>query len=144
VIIVERSGSRVRRALVAIALALVIPACAASSGAGSGGVDATLNDRSIELSATDVPSGDVTFHVSNAGTMTHEFEVFGTDLDDAALPVDNGVVQSDGLRDEGEVEDVAPGTSVDFDLNLDPGHYVAICNLPGHYLLGMHVAFTVG
>jgi uncharacterized cupredoxin-like copper-binding protein len=133
-----------RLALITAALALVVPACGTSSGAGAGGIAATLNDTSIELSSTDIASGGVTFHVSNAGAMTHEFEVFGTDLADDALPVDHGVVQSDQLEDEGEVEDVAPGTTVDFDVNLDPGNYVAICNLPGHYLAGMHVAFTVG
>jgi uncharacterized cupredoxin-like copper-binding protein len=27
---------------------------------------------------------------------------------------------------------------------LAPGHYVAVCNLPGHYHNGMRVDFTVG
>jgi uncharacterized cupredoxin-like copper-binding protein len=132
-----------RLALIAAALALVAPACGTSSGTDAGGIHATLNDISIQLSSTDISSGGVTFHVSNAGSMTHEFEVFATDLADDSLPVDHGVVASDQLQDEGEVEDVAPGTTVDFDLTLDRGHYVAICNLPGHYLAGMHVAFTV-
>ncbi len=130
--------------LTAAVLGLVAPACGGSSGAGTGGVDATLNDTSIRLSATAIPTGNITFNVRNAGTITHEFEVFGTDLADDALPVENSVVRSDQLEDESEVEDVAPGTTVDFDVTLDPGHYVAICNLPGHYLAGMHVAFTVG
>jgi uncharacterized cupredoxin-like copper-binding protein len=29
-------------------------------------------------------------------------------------------------------------------VTLAPGHYVAICNLPGHYQRGMHVGFSVG
>jgi uncharacterized cupredoxin-like copper-binding protein len=132
-----------RLALITAALALLAPACGSSAGAGAGAIDATLNDTSIQLSPTDIPSGGVTFRVANAGSMTHEFEVFATDLAPDALPVDHGVVASDQLRDEGEVEDVAPGTTVDFDVTLDPGRYVAICNLPGHYLAGMHVAFTV-
>jgi uncharacterized cupredoxin-like copper-binding protein len=133
-----------RLVVITAALALAAPACGVSSGAGEGGIVATLNDTSIELSSTDIASGAVTFHVANAGAMTHEFEVFATDLADDALPVDHGVVASDELEDRGEVEDVAPGTTVDFDVSLDPGHYVAICNLPGHYLAGMHIAFTAG
>jgi uncharacterized cupredoxin-like copper-binding protein len=132
------------RLLIAVALTLVVPACGASSGAADGGVDATLKDTSIELSSAEIASGAVSFHVSNAGTTTHEFEVFGTDLSEGALPVDQGVVQSDQLEDVGEVEDVVPSTTVDLDVNLEPGHYVAICNIPGHYLAGMHVAFAVG
>ena len=28
-------------------------------------------------------------------------------------------------------------------LELDPGNYVLMCNLPGHYEAGMFAAFTV-
>jgi uncharacterized cupredoxin-like copper-binding protein len=133
-----------RLVLITAAVAMVGSACGGSSGAGGDGIEATLNDTSIQLSATDIASGDITFQVSNAGTLTHEFEVFATALADDALPVDESVVQSGDLDDEGEVEDVAPGTTVDFDVTLAPGHYVAICNLPGHYQRGMHVGFSVG
>jgi uncharacterized cupredoxin-like copper-binding protein len=43
----------------------------------------------------------------------------------------------------GEVEDVAAGTSKKLTLNLKKGHYVLICNIPGHYKSGMHADFTV-
>jgi uncharacterized cupredoxin-like copper-binding protein len=28
-------------------------------------------------------------------------------------------------------------------LSLKPGHYSLVCNLPGHYMAGMHADFTV-
>jgi uncharacterized cupredoxin-like copper-binding protein len=38
---------------------------------------------------------------------------------------------------------MAPGDVKDFIVALDPGSYVAICNLPGHYQAGMFTSFTV-
>ena len=43
-----------------------------------------------------------------------------------------------------EVEDIAPGVSQKLALDLAPGAYAVICNLPGHYGQGMHATFTVG
>ena len=42
-----------------------------------------------------------------------------------------------------EVEDIAPGTSASLSLDLEPGTYAVICNLPGHYANGMHTTFAV-
>jgi uncharacterized cupredoxin-like copper-binding protein len=64
------------------------------------------------------------------------------DADD--LPLDGDTARADELLEViDEVEDIAPGTSATLNLNLDPGAYAVICNLPGHYASGMHAAFTV-
>ena len=39
--------------------------------------------------------------------------------------------------------DIAPGDTPELELSLDAGHYVLICNLPGHYTQGMHSEFEV-
>ena len=43
----------------------------------------------------------------------------------------------------GGVEDIAGGRSKKLSLNLSKGHYVLICNLPGHYAAGMRADLTV-
>ena len=43
----------------------------------------------------------------------------------------------------GEVGDLKAGASGSTSVTLAPGHYVVICNLPGHYASGMHADLTV-
>lgn len=141
-----------------IAVALVLAACsgttspspsASSGGAGGGGntVNVTLTEFKVGLDKTAVPTGDVTFQVKNGGTIAHEFVVFKTEDAADALPTASGAneVNEDDttLASMGEVEDVAPGATKSFSAHLDPGKYVAICNVEGHYMSGMHIAFTV-
>ncbi|MGZ4189647.1 MAG: plastocyanin/azurin family copper-binding protein [Actinomycetota bacterium] len=35
------------------------------------------------------------------------------------------------------------GTSKTLTITLKPGHYALVCNLPGHYRMGMHQDFVV-
>ncbi len=138
-----------------VALALILAACSAQSspsataGGGEGGttVNATLTEFKVELDKTEIPSGDVTFQVANKGTILHEFVVFKTDDAADALPAasDEAEVNEDdpSLKSMGEVEDVEKGATKSFSAHLDPGSYVAICNVEGHYMAGMHVPFTV-
>ena len=42
-----------------------------------------------------------------------------------------------------EAEKIDTGGLKSINLNLPAGKYVFICNLPGHYKLGMHATFTV-
>jgi uncharacterized cupredoxin-like copper-binding protein len=83
--------------------------------------------------------------VNNAanGKTEHEFVVLRTDLDDAHLPVDKGLVTESRFRKMGEVEDLAQGSTKRLSLKLAPGRYVLICNRPGHYEMGMHTSFVV-
>ena len=116
---------------------------------GSGGVKATESDFKIALDSTSASSGDVTFNVVNNGPSVHEFVVFKTDLAEDSLPTkkENGAVivdeEGSGLTAIDEIEDIAEGDTQDLTVDLDAGKYVLICNLPTHYQLGMHAAFTV-
>ncbi|MFB6096436.1 MAG: hypothetical protein ABEJ74_03505 [Haloferacaceae archaeon] len=110
-------------------------------------VSATLSDYDIELSRSTVPAGSVTFEISNEAEQVHEFVVFATDLAPDALPTtDNGNEvdeHGEGLTVVDEVEDIEGGASATLTVDLDPGHYVPVCNLPAHYKLGMRTEFTV-
>jgi uncharacterized cupredoxin-like copper-binding protein len=82
----------------------------------------------------------------NEGTATHEFEILRVPegVDANALPMDGTTARADDLLvPVDEVEDIAPGTSATLSVELEPGTYAVICNLPGHYANGMHTTFTV-
>jgi uncharacterized cupredoxin-like copper-binding protein len=133
-----------RRLFAGLALAfLVLPALGACGGSGK--VNAEVKSYAINT-ASSVAAGQVTFHVSNVTTdnETHEFVIVKTDLDSADLPVDaDGNVDEEQISVVDEVEDLEPGNSEDLTVNLDPGHYVIMCNVEGHYKQGMHTNLTV-
>jgi uncharacterized cupredoxin-like copper-binding protein len=130
-------------------------AAGSSSGAGAGGgaaaagtpVTATESEFKIEASPASAAAGAVSFQVKNSGTQTHEFVVIRTDLSEDKLPTTSGGSEVDesasGMTVVDEVEDIEAGATDNLDVTLDAGNYVLICNIPGHYQLGMHTAFTV-
>jgi uncharacterized cupredoxin-like copper-binding protein len=117
------------------------------SGTGAGGMMRVL----VTLDAVTV--GTVSLRVRNTGAMTHELVV---------LPLSDGQVLGerrvggDGRVDEagslGEVsrscgadtgDGLAPGSTGWTTVQLPVGRYELICNLPGHYAMGMHALLTV-
>ena len=128
-------------------LALIASACGGGSSAGEGDVQVTLKDFQIDLSASTVSAGDVTFDASNEGPSVHEFEIFSVPdgVDPTDLPVESNVAdtESQGLEVIDEVEDIAPATTASLTVSLEPGSYALICNLSEHYEQGMRIPFTV-
>jgi uncharacterized cupredoxin-like copper-binding protein len=116
-------------------------------GGGGGTVQATQKDFSIALSPGTASAGSVTFDITNDGPSTHEFVIFKSDLDDDQLPTDDSGNEVDeegqGVSHVDEEEDIAANSSATLTVDLQPGTYVVICNLPGHYKLGMHATLTV-
>jgi uncharacterized cupredoxin-like copper-binding protein len=100
-------------------------------------VKATLNEMRITVSATRVAAGKVTFVVRNAGTVEHELLVIpwpkAGKLSVAHFRADEGASL-------GEVSELKPGKTGRVTLELQPGRYLLICNLSGHYQLGMQAA----
>jgi len=118
-----------------------------SGGAPAGDIQVTTVDFAIHMPTT-LDAGKHTIGLTNAGKQPHEVVVVRTDLGAADLPLDaNGDVNEDApqlssVADSGNA--LASGKSKSFSTAaLAPGHYVAFCNLAGHYRLGMHVDLTV-
>lgn len=113
------------------------PAAAESS------VDAGLTDFVISLSSDTAPAGAVTFNANNTGATPHELVIVKTDLAQDALPVADGKVDETQVSVLFEIEEFPAGESRTATYELEAGSYVLICNVAGHYQLGMHVPFTV-
>lgn len=130
--------------LLLVLAAGVLASCSSGGGSDNKVINADLTTYKMTLDKTSAPAGEVSFHVKNSATdMTHEFVIFKTDLDAAQLPKDDsGNVIEDQLTKVDEVE-LEAGKSGDLKVNLDAGHYVIVCNQPGHYSQGMYTNFTV-
>lgn len=112
-------------------------------------VNATESDGTIELDRASSSTGDVDFAIKNSGTLIHEFVVLKTDLAEDGLPLNDDKTEVDetasGIEIVGEQEDIPPGADAELTLDdLEDGKYVIICNVPGHYGLGMRTSFVVG
>lgn len=118
--------------------------------AACSGVIVTLSNFQIDLDASSVAAGDVTFCVDNLGPTTHEFKVVRSELEINKLPMAQplNAAIDESLVDELEVVGkVAPMRTTDdvqsLTVSLEAGTYYLLCNVPSHYQLGMRTAFTV-
>lgn len=106
-------------------------------------VSVVLDDWSVTSDPASVPAGTVTFDVTvEAGS--HALTVMRTDLPPNDLPRDGPDVVD--ITDE-SVEVIGwhgdSDTGFSLETELDPGSYVLICNLGGHYARGMRTGFEV-
>ncbi|MDY0890495.1 iron uptake system protein EfeO [Frigoribacterium sp. CFBP9030] len=117
---------------VASGLAVVVLAltgCVANTPAGSSAATAVTVDGSDDgcvLSTTSVPSGPVTFTMTNTGSDNSEFELLA----------------DDGLRIISEKENIGPGTSGSMTVSVPAGDYYTAC-VPGLVGEGVRATFTV-
>lgn len=127
------------------------PAVGSSSAqaGGAGAVDVTLEQWAITPSATTVPAGSVTFTVTNDGTIPHEFVVLQTETPAGDFPITSFEGESQRFDEDtagtnvGETGDMDAAATTTLTIDLAPGHYAFVCNLPAHYGQGMHTDFTV-
>jgi uncharacterized cupredoxin-like copper-binding protein len=112
-------------------------------------VSVNLQQWSITPTSTSAPAGTITFSVTNGGTIPHEFVVLSTDTLAADFPIGSFEGEPNRIDEDkvgtnvGETGDMQPDTTKSITIDLKPGHYAFVCNLPAHYGLGMHVDFTV-
>ena len=142
-------------ALAAIAFA-VVPG--GSDGRAPGVVGVTLAEGSLKPDVTSVRAGRVTFDTRNTGRVEHELLVVKTDLAPGDFPmglegpavklagdVVLGIPHTHGSHEakRAAARHVRPGTSRRETIVLEPGKYVLLCSLPGHYESGQRAALTV-
>ena len=128
-----------------VASAPVVPAPAvatpsAANVAPSHTIGVSLKEFSVNPTPRAGAAGKVTFNVRNTGTVPHEMVVLRTPK--AAGSLLSGA-EADESGNVGETGDLAPGQSKTVSVTLKKGHYVLLCNLPGHYQAGQHTDFTV-
>jgi len=130
---------------VVLAAAVAVFANSAGSDAQGGTVNVSLTEWAVTPDVESVGEGDVTFTVTNDGTVPHELVIIRTDLPADALPLTEAGdrVPEAEVNLIGEVEEFGAGLTERGTFALTAGNYVLICNIPGHYTLGMNVAFTV-
>jgi uncharacterized cupredoxin-like copper-binding protein len=135
---------------------VVMVAAAAFAACGDDGgknVDVVLSEFIVKPDPTSIKAGKITFTGDNQGSRTHEMVVVKAD-NAAALPTGaDGAVDEEQLETgqaQGEVEDVAKGTTKSVELELTPGRYVVFCNIveetgekDSHFKKGMHAVVTV-
>jgi uncharacterized cupredoxin-like copper-binding protein len=73
--------------------------------------------------------------------MEHSFELIKTDLPFDQLPTADAKAKEDGLVKQ--VKSLPVGKVSVVSADLAAGKYVVICNIAGHYQLGMRAALTV-
>ena len=134
------------RRLIAV-LAVVAVLAAGSVGValamqGSASVTVTMKEWGFKPLPAKVKAGKVTFAVKNIGHLKHEFVVLKTTKAANKLTVHGTTAVQTGFV--AKISQFAGGLTKKLTLTLKPGHYVFICNLPGHYKAGQYTNFTVG
>jgi uncharacterized cupredoxin-like copper-binding protein len=119
-----------------------VPSGGAAPATGPTPVYAQLGEMYIKPDVRSVPAGRTKFTVANIGTVMHEMVVVKTPTPAGQLPT-NAAGEASEKGAVGEVSDLGPGRVDTLTLNLKPGHYALICNLPGHYKAGMYTNFHV-
>lgn len=104
-------------------------------------VDVVLKEWATDAKAARVRAGDVYFFVDNQGKAPHELVVIRTDQAPDKLSVEHGRVPESKVEIIGEIEPFAGESKAGKAFKLAKGNYVLICNIAGHYELGMRTAF---
>lgn len=137
-----------RRTLFAMlaALALLLTACSGGTSTDPGETPnllVQLSDFKVTVDHPSIAAGHVVIGIRNVAGMPHEFKIIKTDLAPDQLPVDGGTARAKEDGKVGEVLNIPGGVSRKLVLELAAGKYVLICNVSGHYGLGMRTALEV-
>ena len=131
--------------VVAVCSVLAVSACGLGDLTGGQQVAVTLDEYHVVLSQSAASAGKLTFKVHNSGREKHEFVILRTNLDSGSLPLDGGKIKEDssGVEHVDELDGVAVGQDRNLTVDLKPGTYIFVCNIPGHAHQGMVARFTV-
>jgi len=127
----------------AVLSAAVAAGCGSSSSDLTGGkVTVTSTEYAFAPKVITAKAGKVEITLDNKGAIPHELVVLKTPADPGSLKVgaDQRVSEKASV---GEVPKIAAGKARSATLDLKPGTYVYVCNIPTHYGDGMRGVLTV-
>ena len=125
--------------------ALALAACAAGPKAdvSSAQMVVELTDYKVASNVATLKSGKAKIGVRNISGQLHEVILIKTDTAADKLPVDGGTSKAKEDVKVASAMNIGAGGVVAMDVDLAPGNYLLICNVAGHYQLGMRSAFKV-
>jgi uncharacterized cupredoxin-like copper-binding protein len=106
----------------------------------------TLKEWSVGVSPTQVKAGKYTYTITNAGQTAHELLVFKSDLAPSAYPMKGTDINEEGagMTKISDGDNIEPGGTQQRTIDLSqPGTYLFVCNIPGHFMQGMSTVVAV-
>ncbi len=100
----------------------------------------------IKLDKATATAGKITFKANNKSAYyEHEMLIVKVENYSDALPynVKERRVEEDKVNAVGEISETKSGQSAEKTFDLAPGKYLLLCNVEGHYEMGMFTAFMV-
>jgi uncharacterized cupredoxin-like copper-binding protein len=147
----RRPRATLRLAVLAVpaAAALLVAGCGSSDNesaaspnhAAANAVTIKATEYAFAPSAVTVKAGKVKLTLDNEGKIEHEVVLLKGGQAAGSLKVKGGRVSED--TSVGEVSETAAGAKKSVTLDLQPGRYVLVCNIAGHYQGGMFGTLTV-
>jgi plastocyanin len=97
-----------------------------TGGGGGGGETIAISETEFSIDPADpsAPAGEVTFEITNDGSIAHNLEVEGDGVEEVSDTIDGG-------------------ESTSLTVDLDPGEYEIYCNIGNHAEQGMEGTLTV-
>jgi uncharacterized cupredoxin-like copper-binding protein len=125
-----------------------------SSASDGSETTVTLSDYTMTPAPNSVTAGDVKITAVNNGKLQHEIVVVRADAASALPKKSDGSVDEEKIAEsakQGEIEDVAAGTTKSATIALTAGNYVIFCNVVdgkapntiSHFQKGMSSTLTV-
>lgn len=158
-------------ATAALALTTALAACGSSGATSSPNTAANGKTASTPATSTTTPSaapvvpagtitvdtteyafapttiaakaGKVSFSLDNKGKIPHELIVLKTGAAPGSLKVNASTSRVSESTSVGEVSETPAGETKSTTLDLKPGTYLYVCNIPTHYMQGMRGVLTV-
>jgi hypothetical protein len=118
---------------------------AVASASSSSGTTVTLTEWKVTIGGT-IKSGKTDLAISNVGVAPHELLVFKSDLAPSAYPTDAAgdiIEEGAGVTLVSDGDNIDPAGSQTRSIDLAPGTYLFVCNIPSHFKAGMFTTVTV-
>ena len=118
-----------------------------------GGIAPMGEPMRLQATPTTEPAGTISLIASNVGWRTHELVILplaaGTVAGQRVAGSDGKIAETGSVGEassscaSGAGTGLTPGTVGWVTVTLAPGHYELVCNLPNHYVDGMHEELTI-
>jgi uncharacterized cupredoxin-like copper-binding protein len=109
-------------------------------------ITGSVREWRVDVSENRAYAGDVTFAITNFGTVQHEFLVVKTDVEPGKIELNDENrfdEENPDLKVIDEIAEFEVNTTGLLKVSLEPGKYQLLCNIAGHYAAGMWHAFEV-